>query len=213
MKNQDNEGINIVKIIQLVANDIEKNGVTAPQLTDGWVCPTYKKKDKREIVNYCPITVLNSEYKIIMTALMNKLATIVPSLINKSQAAFIKGRSILDQIVLVNRMIDHCEIMDQEGAIIALDQEKAYNRIHHDYLWETNPLIQMIKSLYTNTKSVAIINGKISEKYTIRRCQRRLYCRHVTGRSRDVGYHSIEPFALIYPSLMLHCHVILSHVL
>ena len=44
-------------------------------------------------------------------------------------------------------------------------------------------------------------------------CQRHLYCRHVTGRSRDVGYRSIEPSALIYPLLMLRRHVILSRVL
>ena len=44
-------------------------------------------------------------------------------------------------------------------------------------------------------------------------CQRHFYCQHVTGRLRDVGYHSIKPFTLILPSLMLRCHVILSHVL
>ena len=174
-KNQDDEGIDIVKIIQLVTNDIEKNGITAPQLTNGWVCPTYKKKDKQEIINYHPITVLNSEYKIITTALMNKLATVAPTLINKCQAAFIKGCSILNQIDLVNRMIDLCEIIDQKGAIIALDQEKAYDRICHDYLWETmrtmnfpDTIIHTIELLYTNAQSVAIVNGEISEKYTIR---------------------------------------------
>ena len=36
---------------------------------------------------------------------MNRPATIAPALINKSQAAFIKGCSILDHIDLVNRMI------------------------------------------------------------------------------------------------------------
>ena len=118
-------------------NDIEANGVTAPQLTEGWVCPLYKKKDRREIVNYHPITVLNAEYKIITTVLMNKLAIVTPNLINKCQAAFIKGHSIFDQINLVNRMIDLCELVNQDRAIIALDQEKAYDRIWHDYLWKT----------------------------------------------------------------------------
>ena len=77
---------------------------------------------------------------------------------------------------LVNRMIDLCEIIGQDGAIIALDQEKAYDRIRHDYLWRTleklgipQPLIKTIKSLYMNAQSVAIINGEISKKFSIHR--------------------------------------------
>ena len=152
LKEDKNENLDIVKIIHIVANNIERNGVTVTQLTDGWVCPTYKKKDKREIVNYHPITVLNLEYKIITMVLMNKLAIVAPTLVNKSQATFIEGRSILDQIDLVNRMVNLCEIIDQEGAIIALDQEKAYNRIHHDYLWKTMEAMNFPENLIFTIK-------------------------------------------------------------
>ncbi len=102
-------------------------------ILDGWLCPIYKKKDQHEIANYRPITVLNTEYKILTTALMGKLSIIAPKLINKCQAAFIKGCSIFNQIDLVTRMTDLCEITNQDGAIIALDQEKAYDKIRHDY--------------------------------------------------------------------------------
>ena len=125
-------------------------------------------------MNYRPVTVLNAEYKIITTAIMNRLTPIAPKMINKCQATFLKGHSIFDQIDLVNRMIELCEIISQDGAIIALDQEKAYNRIRHDYLWLMlekmgipTPLINTIKSLYTNAKSMTIFNGMLSEKFMI----------------------------------------------
>ena len=72
-------------------------------LLEGWLCPIYKKKDCHEISNYRPITILNAEYKILTTALMGKLSLIAPKLVNKCQAAFIKGQSIFNQIDLVTR--------------------------------------------------------------------------------------------------------------
>ena len=161
-------------MLTTVVGSIEERGVTTPQLLEGWICPIYKKKDKREIVNYRLVTILNMEYKIITTAIMNRLSLVAPRMINRCQAAFLKGCSIFDQIDLVNRMIELCKIISQDGAIIALDQEKAYDRIRHDYLWKTlekigipTPLITTIKSLYMNAKSTTIVNGMLSKKFTI----------------------------------------------
>ena len=128
-RKDDNHGLHITSLLTTLANDIELRGTTCPQIVEGWLCPLYKKKDKRVIENYRPITVLNAEYKIITTALMNKLSPVAPLLVHKSQAAFIKGQSIFDQIDLVNWMTDLCELIGQDRAIIALDQEKAYDRI------------------------------------------------------------------------------------
>lgn len=53
--------------------------------------------------------------------------------------------------------------------IVALDQEKAYNKIDHEYLWKTmhvynlpKCLINTIKSLYELAETVIIINGVTS---------------------------------------------------
>ncbi len=124
--------------------------------------------------------ILNAEYKILTTALMGKLSTIAPKLINKCQAAFIKGQSIFDQIDLVTRMTDLCKITNQDGVIITLDQEKAYNKIRHDYLWRVmeqmnipQNLVNTIKSLYSKAETMVILNGEMSKKFQVTRgvCQ------------------------------------------
>jgi len=76
----------------------------APDIQDGWLCPLYKKRE---------------------SAIMNRIAEATPSLIHKSQTAFIKGCSIFDQIDLARRMIDLCHLKNRNGVIILLDQEKA----------------------------------------------------------------------------------------
>ncbi|EPS95420.1 hypothetical protein FOMPIDRAFT_1054147 [Fomitopsis schrenkii] len=40
------------------------------------MCPLYKKKDRREIANYRPITLLNSDYKIYTKVLAMRLAEV-----------------------------------------------------------------------------------------------------------------------------------------
>ena len=83
---------------------------------------------------------------------------------------------IFNHIRLANAIINYAEIAEVDGAIVALDQEKAYNKIQHDYLWDTlkafnlpPPFIRTIKSLYLNASIVVSINGILSKPFKV--CQ------------------------------------------
>ena len=74
-----------------------------------------------------------------------------PSIIHPDQAGFIRGRSIFDQIDQITKTINYTKLKGINGAIVALDQEKAYDKITHLYLWRvlekfafTQELIDMI---------------------------------------------------------------------
>jgi Reverse transcriptase (RNA-dependent DNA polymerase) len=122
---------NIIKTLTRVYNDIEEYGV-APNtdFATGWMCPLYKKKDKKQIVNYRPITLLNSDYKVFTKALAVKLAKSVPVIIHENQAGFIPGRSIFDQVKQTKLMVDYAEAIEENGVIVALDQEKLMIKFH-----------------------------------------------------------------------------------
>jgi hypothetical protein len=71
---------NIIKVLTKVFNDIEEHGVVpTTNFAEGWMCPLYKKKDKRQIANYRSITILNSDYKIFIKALAVKLTSGYPN--------------------------------------------------------------------------------------------------------------------------------------
>ncbi len=167
----------IVKVLTAVYNDIEANGVRqGSDFTKGWVCPIYKKKDKREIGNYRPITVLNVDYKVMTKTLAARLAASVPSIIHPDQAGFIAGRQIFDHVKLAKLMIDLAEAEEANGVIVALDQEKAYDRVDHGYLWATlehvgcpPSLIRTMKALYEGAESVVIVNGVVSRAFRVTR--------------------------------------------
>lgn len=126
--------------------------------------------------NYHPITLLNANYKIYTKALTMKLATVAPSLIHENKAGFVPGRNIFDHVQLSKLMIQYAEVTKENDALVALDQEKAYDRISHDYLWKVlekfkipQRFINAVKALYNNAMSVVILNGEYSKEFQITR--------------------------------------------
>lgn len=169
--------VDVTLALTAVFNDIAVYGLTeTSKFTEGWICPIYKKKDTREIVNYRPITLLNSDYKLMTKTLANRLAEHAPSMIHPDQAGFVPGRRIFDHIQLSKLIIAYTEAEELNGAIVALDQEKAYDRINHEYLWATlrhmnfpERLINTVKHLYERAESCVMVNGVKSSPFKIRR--------------------------------------------
>jgi hypothetical protein len=97
----------------------------------GWLCPALKKGDTGLLSNYRPITQLNTDYKLMTKAYSIRLMNIAPSLIKLDQAGFMKGRKIEDQVKSAKFLLNYAEVAEQDGVLIALDQEKAYDPINH----------------------------------------------------------------------------------
>jgi len=140
------------------------------------MCPLYKKGDTTEISNYRPITILNTDYKIMTRALTTRLTEVVPDLIHPDQAGFMRGRRIEDQTELIKMVLDNCEANETNGVIVCLDQEKAYDKVRHDFIWKTldtfdfpKHFTNTIRALYENGETVIIINGVISTPYKVTR--------------------------------------------
>ncbi len=83
----------VIAVLRDVFQDIATHGAIPDlKFSLGWICPIYKKKDKREISNYRPITLLNADYKIFTKILANRLADVAEHLIHPDQAGFVPGR-------------------------------------------------------------------------------------------------------------------------
>lgn len=126
----DKPSFDVIRVLKNVYNDIEEHGTAAnTDFALGWMCLLYKKKDKREIENYRPISLMNSDYKILTKIQAIKMSKIIHKIIHKTQAGFIPKRSIADQVKLTVTMLNYCEATEENGMIIFLDQEKAYDKI------------------------------------------------------------------------------------
>jgi len=134
-KTENKPSFDITQTLTEVLQDIQIHGVdTRMDFTLGWMCPIYKKNDPTEVSNYRPITLLNTDYKLLTKVLAMQLMEEVQKMIHMDQVGFIPKHLIFSHIRLANAIINYAEITEEAGAIIALDQEKAYNKIKHDYL-------------------------------------------------------------------------------
>ena len=168
--------VSIAFTLATVYKDIQMHGIQTTDFTQGLMSLMFKKKDKRKIENYRPITLLNTDYKIFTREIAKRLGEVAKTLIHRDQAGFIPKRGLYDHTRLSRTIIDYCEIEEIEGCIIALDQEKAYDKIDHTYLYKTlekfgfqKTFITTIKELYKNAQTKILVNGYTSQGIKIER--------------------------------------------
>jgi len=127
----------------------------------------YKKKGKRNnISNYRPISLLNVDYKILARIMANRLKVVLPNIISPNQTCCILGRDIADTTASLRDIIELIEKDNLEGYLIKIDQEKAFDRVDHTYLFHIldkfgfgPQFIQWIKIVYTNIRSTLKVSG------------------------------------------------------
>ena len=96
----------------------------------------YKKGEREDIRNWRPLTMLNVDYKIIAKILANRIKPVLPNIIKDDQKGFVPGRNIHDANRLLQDIIQYNDNENKEGAIIFLDQEKAFDRVEWGWLYK-----------------------------------------------------------------------------
>jgi len=174
-KKDEKPYFDVIGCMTIVIQDIQTHGVDpVTNFALGHLCPIYKKKERDDIKNYRPITLLNTDYKLLMKSLALQLAKHVHQLVHPDQTGFIPNRSIFDPIQLTQTICAYADFMEEDGTIVALDQEKAYDRIDHGYLVHVlhhfnlpEPFIKTVQSLYGNAHTAAMVNGELSTNFRV----------------------------------------------
>lgn len=158
---------------KLIENIYKENNM-ARSMRHGHISLIYKKGDRRNLKNYRPISLLNVDYKILARVLSNRLKKVLPKIISSSQTSCIVGRDISDNVASVRDVIDLIEDEKTEGYILKIDQEKAFDRVSHLYLFQTlekfgfgAKFCRWIKILYLDIFSAVKCNGHISKYFPI----------------------------------------------
>lgn len=76
------------------------------------------------------------DYKGFTKVLIERLTPVAKDVIGDNQTGFIKGRSILEGVVILHEVIHSLRNDRRKGMIFKIDFEKAYDRVRWDFLEE-----------------------------------------------------------------------------
>ncbi len=136
----------------------------------------FKKGETENIANYRPISLTNTDYKIIAFILANRMHHVLSDIISPDQTGYIKKRFIGQNIRLIQDIIDYGDAHNTDGVLLFLDFKKAFDSVEINYIIETlkrfnfgECFIQWITTIYTDSKSCIKNNGHISDTFDIKR--------------------------------------------
>ena len=128
------------KLCHLLAaafNEAHTEGQLPDQMREGLISILYKKKARDDPRNYRPITLLNSDYKIMMRVLTQRMNEAIVQIVSDAQNGFTPNSFIAENTMLVQLLQAYVEVDpdDDEGAMMLfLDMEKAFDRCSWEFL-------------------------------------------------------------------------------
>ena len=133
-------------------------------------------KDLCYLKNWRPVSILNTDYKILTKALSNRLQPLLSEIVAMDQVGYIKGRQIIENIRIINDMMSYTDLKHIPGFITLIDFEKAFDSVEWPFLINTlkafnfgDNFIRWISILYTKIQSCVSNNGYFSEYFELSR--------------------------------------------
>ena len=133
-----------------------------------------KKGDLKDCNNWRGVTLLNVASKIFARCIFERIQSPIDNMLRKHQAGFRRGRSCVDQIFVMRRVIEEAQEFQKELVVNFVDFEKAFDSVFREALWNImkeygipEKLIIMIRTLYDNFQCAVLHEGKLSPYFLV----------------------------------------------
>ena len=133
-----------------------------------------KELEKDKLNNWRPITLTNSDYKILAKLLAERLSMVINSLVSEDQVGYLKGRNAATVLRSIDDTINYINKTGKPGYLLAVDYSKAFDSISRSFLLHAFQIFgfganfQKWVSIITNGNISSINHGGwVSEPFDI----------------------------------------------
>ena len=86
-----------------------------------------KDKDRELLKNWRPLSLLNTDYKILAKCIANRIKKVLPEIIHCDQTGFLPNRYIGENINRIFGIMHYSKVYNINPCLVAVDFEKAFD--------------------------------------------------------------------------------------
>ncbi|KAL3678267.1 hypothetical protein R1sor_021223 [Riccia sorocarpa] len=151
--------------------------VMPPQFLRGAIKLLPKTKFPIKFGEWRPITLLSIHCKILAKVLANRLALLLPKIVPGQQADFVRGRSTLDNALLLQLVHEVLKRRHQAAAFVKVDLSKAYDRLN----------VRRAGGHSRMGPALSVEGSKQGRHYNLSRVSIQSRCSEVAAVDKDLG--------------------------
>jgi len=157
-------------------SEFHRNGRLSKGINSTVITLIPKKECLQRLNDYRPISLVGSLYKVLAKLLANHLKCVIGSVVSDSHSAFVKGRQILDGILVANEVVDEAKKLNRDLLLFKVDFEKAYDSV--DWIFLDDVLCKMsfpvlwrkwMRECVTTATTSVLVNGSPTEEFSLAR--------------------------------------------
>lgn len=163
--------------------EIMEGGKIGEDFAKGVATLIFKKGKEDVLVNWMPMTLLNVHYKLIVKVLAKRTCECLADVIQEKQMCVIPERRVFQTLWLRREVILDMEERKINTVRMNLNQEKAYNKVEHDFMSEVlqrmgfpAKMIVQIKVLYSKVGSQVLVNDYLSKAFPKQQQDKDTHC-------------------------------------
>ena len=156
-------------------SSFEKKSLSSNQ-RKGIITLIHKGKDlpRNNLKNWRPISLMNSDYKLLAKCLAIRLSCVIDDIVNNDQVAYIRGRQVSSLLRLIDDIIEQTDVMQKHGLLFAVDLSQAFDSISKPYILIAfkkfgfgDSFCQWVETLMADTKSCMNYCGWLTEYFSV----------------------------------------------
>ena len=138
------------------------------------ITPVFKKGDKLDPGNYRAITLLSIQGKVFCRMILNRIQDCIEEHLTEEQCGFRRSRGTSDAVFIARQIFEKAKERRVPIHWNFVDFKAAFDTIWREALWKClrsigveSKLVDLIESMYEQTKCAIIVNGKMSEWFKV----------------------------------------------